>query len=138
MLLLGLGWTSAFATIQAAAQLVCPPWVRARSLSIYQLAQNGALTVGSFVGLAGPVAMSASSATLLTAAVVGLLLMFVVRGFSVEEIVRAIFVPATPPSHRAPRKRRRRSSCRCCGGSRADHGDDVLSGGTGARGEFLK
>ena len=41
MLLFGLGWTSAFATIQAAAQLVCPPWVRARALSIYQLAQNG-------------------------------------------------------------------------------------------------
>ena len=49
MLLFGIGWTSAYATIQAAAQLVCPPWVRARSLSIYQLAQNGALTVGSFV-----------------------------------------------------------------------------------------
>ena len=48
MLLFGLGWTSAFATIQAAAQLVCPPWVRARALSIYQLAQNGALTLGSF------------------------------------------------------------------------------------------
>ncbi len=48
MLLFGVGWTSAYATIQAAAQLVCPPWVRARSLSIYQLAQNGALTLGSF------------------------------------------------------------------------------------------
>ena len=48
MLLFGVGWTSAYATIQAAAQLVCPPWVRARALSIYQLAQNGALTGGSF------------------------------------------------------------------------------------------
>ena len=48
MLLFGVGWTSAYATIQAAAQLVCPPWVRARALSIYQLAQNGALTAGSF------------------------------------------------------------------------------------------
>ncbi|HET8996815.1 MAG TPA: MFS transporter, partial [Acetobacteraceae bacterium] len=48
MLLFGLGWTSAYATMQAAAQLVCPPWVRARSLAIYQLAQNGALTLGSF------------------------------------------------------------------------------------------
>ncbi len=46
MLLFGVGWTSAYATIQAAAQLVCPPWVRARALSIYQLAQNGALTAG--------------------------------------------------------------------------------------------
>ena len=48
MLLFGVGWTAAYATIQAAAQLVCPPWVRARSLAIYQLAQNGALTLGSF------------------------------------------------------------------------------------------
>ena len=48
MLLFGIGWTAAYATMQAAAQLACPPWVRARSLSIYQLAQNGALTVGSF------------------------------------------------------------------------------------------
>ena len=47
MLLFGVGWTSAYATIQTAAQLVCPPWVRARALAIYQLAQNGALTAGS-------------------------------------------------------------------------------------------
>ena len=45
MLLVGVGWTAAYATIQSAAQLVCPPWVRARALSIYQLAQNGALRV---------------------------------------------------------------------------------------------
>ena len=48
MLLFGVGWTAAYATMQTSAQLVCPPWVRARALSIYQLAQNGALTVGSF------------------------------------------------------------------------------------------
>ena len=54
MLLFGVGWTSAYATIQAAAQLVCPPWVRARSLAIYQLAQNGALTARLVrLGLAG-------------------------------------------------------------------------------------
>ena len=54
MLLFGVGWTSAYATIQAAAQLVCPPWVRARALAIYQLAQNGALTARLVrLGLAG-------------------------------------------------------------------------------------
>ena len=89
MLLFGLGWTSAFATIQAAAQLVCPPWVRARALSIYQLAQNGALTLGS-IGwgiLGGEVGIAR---TFLTAAVVGVVLMLIVRGFSIEALVRAI------------------------------------------------
>jgi len=88
MLLFGLGWTSAFATIQAAAQLVCPPWVRARALSIYQLAQNGALTIGSFGWgwLGGQIGIPH---TFLTASVVGLLLMLLARFFSIEAIVRA-------------------------------------------------
>ena len=88
MLLFGLGWTSAFATIQAAAQLVCPPWVRARALSIYQLAQNGALTLGSFGWgiLGGQIGIPD---TFLTAAVVGLILMVIARFFSIEAIVRA-------------------------------------------------
>jgi MFS family permease len=88
MLLFGLGWTSAFATIQAAAQLVCPPWVRARALSIYQLAQNGALTIGSFGWgwLGGEIGIPH---TFLTAAVVGVVLMIIARFFSIEAIVRA-------------------------------------------------
>jgi MFS family permease len=87
MLIFGLGWTSAFATIQAAAQLVCPAWVRARALSIFQLAQNGALTVGSFGWgwLGGRIGLSH---TFLTASVVGLVLMLIVRHFSIEAIVR--------------------------------------------------
>jgi MFS family permease len=87
MLLFGLGWTSAFATIQAAAQLVCPPWVRARALSIYQLAQNGALTIGSFGWgwLGGEVGIPR---TFMVAAVVGLILAVFARFFSIEAIVR--------------------------------------------------
>jgi MFS family permease len=88
MFLFGLGWTSAFATIQAAAQLLCPPWVRARALSIYQLAQNGALTIGSFGWgwLGGEIGIPN---TFLTASVVGLILMVIARFFSIEAIVRA-------------------------------------------------
>lgn len=83
MLLFGVGWTSAYATIQAAAQLVCPPWVRARALSIYQLAQNGALTAGSFAwGWLGDHAGLPN--TLLTAAIVGVCLALAVRGFSID------------------------------------------------------
>ena len=93
MLLFGLGWTSAFATIQAAAQLVCPPWVRARALSLYQLAQNGALTLGS-IGwgiLGGQIGIGR---TFLAACVVGLVLMVIARYFSIEAIVRAASSPA--------------------------------------------
>ncbi|HVZ09862.1 MFS transporter [Rhodopila sp.] len=93
MLLFGLGWTSAFATIQAAAQLVCPPWVRARALSIFQLAQNGALTVGSFAwGWIGD--QIGLSQTFLASAAVGIVLMLLVRFFSIEAIVRAAPKPS--------------------------------------------
>ncbi|HEY3846770.1 MAG TPA: MFS transporter [Acetobacteraceae bacterium] len=97
MLLFGIGWTSAYATIQAAAQLVCPPWVRARALSIYQLAQNGALTVGSFAWglLGGQIGMSAS---LLVAAGLGLALAIAVQTFGIEYIGPSRSeTPATPP-----------------------------------------
>jgi hypothetical protein len=100
MLLFGLGWTSAFATIQAAAQLVCPPWVRARALSIYQLAQNGALTLGS-IGwgvLGGQIGIPR---TFMAAAVVGLILMVIARFFSIEAIVRAPS-PAPEPAALLP------------------------------------
>jgi hypothetical protein len=94
-----------YATIQAAAQLVCPPWVRARALSIYQLAQNGALTIGSFGWgwLGGQVGIPY---TFLSASVVGLLLMVVARMFSIEAIVRAksltVEQPAPMPEAAAP------------------------------------
>ena len=51
MLLFGVGWVAAASTTQAAAQLVSPPWVRARALAIYQLAFNGALAVGLAEGM---------------------------------------------------------------------------------------
>jgi MFS family permease len=97
MLLFGLGWTSAFATIQAAAQLVCPPWVRARALSIYQLAQNGALTIGSFGWgwLGGQIGLPN---TFLAASAVGLVLTVFARYFSIEPIVRAPSAVAAEPA----------------------------------------
>jgi MFS family permease len=86
MLLFGLGWTSAYATIQAAAQLACPPWVRARSLAIYQLAQNGALTLGSFFWgwLGGTIGLPS---TLLAAAGTGVVLAAGARYFRIEAVV---------------------------------------------------
>ena len=97
MLLFGVGWTSAYATIQAAAQLVCPPWVRARSLAIYQLAQNGALTAASF-GWGWLGEYIGVSDTLLVAGGIGVALAFVVRVFSIDEITpRGELSPAAPP-----------------------------------------
>jgi MFS family permease len=96
MLLFGVGWTSAYATIQAAAQLVCPPWVRARALAIYQLAQNGALTVGSFAwGWLGQDIGMAS--TLLVAAAIGAALALAVRGFSVDLSMKRTIPPTVEP-----------------------------------------
>src|ERR1700761_3092642 len=97
MLLFGLGWTSAFATIQAAAQLVCPTWVRARALSIFQLAQNGALTLGSF-GWGWVGGRIGLSHTFLCAAVVGLALMLLARYFSIESVVRVAPAGADQPA----------------------------------------
>jgi MFS family permease len=84
MLLFGIGWTSAYATIQAAAQLVCPHWVRARSLAIYQLAQNGALTLGSFAwgALGGQIGLSGA---LLVAAGLGVAAAIGVQKFNIEQ-----------------------------------------------------
>jgi hypothetical protein len=103
MLLFGIGWTSAYATIQAAAQLVCPPWVRARALSIYQLAQNGALTVGSFAwGLLGD--ELTLHETLLIAAALGVVLIPLVKRCSVDLTVTRPMpvVPEPSPMPEAP------------------------------------
>jgi MFS family permease len=95
MLLFGLGWVAAYSTMQAAAQLSAPPWVRARSLAIYQLAQNGALTLGSFGwGWLGD--LLGLAPTLLVAGSTGAVLAVAVRGFTLDHVVR------TAPRERDP------------------------------------
>ncbi len=95
MALFGTGWVAAFAVIQAAAQLVAPPWVRARSLAIYQLSYNGALTLGAFGWgwLGGEIGLNR---TLLAAAAFGVALAFGVRGFGIDH------VPARAPGTALP------------------------------------
>ncbi|WP_159999256.1 MFS transporter [Roseomonas sp. 18066] len=54
MLLYGAAWIGAASTMQAAAQLAAPSWVRARAIGIYQLSFFGALAFGSaLAGWAG-------------------------------------------------------------------------------------
>ena len=117
MLLFGVGWTSAYATIQAAAQLVCPPWVRARALSIYQLAQNGALTAGRSPGARSPT-ISAWPTRCWSPPAIGIGLAAVVRGFSIDLSVVRPMPDRRPSRCRCPR-RRPPSWCRCCAGRAA-------------------
>jgi MFS family permease len=81
----GIGWVTASSVAQGAAQLAAPPWVRSRSLAIYQLAFNGALVAGTFfwgwlgtrIGLTG---------ALLAAAVTGVILAGAVRRFDLDQV----------------------------------------------------
>jgi MFS family permease len=50
MLAFGFAWLAGASTLQAAAQLSAPAWVRARAIGIYQLTTFGALALGTFLG----------------------------------------------------------------------------------------
>jgi len=101
MMLFGVGWVAAASTLQAAAQLVAPPWVRARALGIYQLAFNGALAFGSMLwgwlgdalGLQATMAIAAISIAALAVAV---------RGFSLDQSGASTARPPAPPVPEAP------------------------------------
>ena len=91
MLLFGFAWIAGASTLQAAAQLSAPSWVRARAIGIYQLATFGALALGTALGgWAGevfglPLALAAFGAACGVGAVL-------VRRFSIEPPAS----PATP------------------------------------------
>ncbi|WP_372618844.1 MFS transporter [Falsiroseomonas sp.] len=50
MLGFGVAWITGASTLQAAAQIAVPAWVRARAIGIYQLATFGALALGAALG----------------------------------------------------------------------------------------
>ena len=102
MLLFGIGWVAASSTAQAAAQLVAPPWVRARSLAIYQLAFNGALTVGTFFwGWLGT--LYGLQTTMAAAAGTGAVLAVLVRRYGLDYAAAASTgTPARMPDPEAP------------------------------------
>jgi MFS family permease len=95
MALFGLGWVSAYSTLMATAQLVAPPWVRARALAIYQLSYN--LTLAAFSFFWGWVGLYLGlSPTLMVAALTGALLAAVARGFGLDQS-NALSVPVPRP-----------------------------------------
>lgn len=84
MLMFGMGWVSAYSTLMAAAQIVAPPWVRARALAIYQLSYNFTLAAGSF-GWGWVGSHFGLSTALLIAAGIGVALALVSRQFGIDQ-----------------------------------------------------
>jgi MFS family permease len=102
MVAFGVAWIGAASTLQAAAQLASPAWVRARAIGIYQLSFFGALASGSLLwGLLGEWIGIAQA--LLLAAVTGSIAAVAVRRWRLEP-PRAAEVPAkgTLPAPEAP------------------------------------
>lgn len=101
MFLFGIGWVAAASTAQAAAQLVAPPWVRARALAIYQLAFNGALAFGSLLwGWVGD-HLGLRTAMLLATGV-GVIIAVGVRGYGLDSLTPPVAPGSSLPEPEAP------------------------------------
>ena len=93
MMLLGAAWISVANSLAVAAQVALPDWVRARGMSLYQMALMGGAAAGSL--LWGQVAERASvQAAVLTAAVFGAVVLLATRKLSVEGGANLDFSPA--------------------------------------------
>jgi MFS family permease len=83
MALYGVAWITGASTLQAAAQLASPAWVRARAIGIYQVCFFGALALGS--ALAGVIADRVGVApTLAGFGVAGLAAALLVRRYGAD------------------------------------------------------
>lgn len=88
MALFGVAWIGAASTLQAAAQMAAPAWVRARAIAIYQLSFFGALTLGAVIwGWAGDAL--GTRAALGVAAAAGAVGALAVRGVGLDRTTRA-------------------------------------------------
>jgi len=96
----GMAWISTANTLAMSAQIALPNWVRARGMSIYQMALMGGTAFGAM--LFGKVAGSASvPVAILAASVLGLLALPIARRFTVEG-ADVDFSPAEPRSAADP------------------------------------
>ena len=94
MVVVGMAWISVANSLTIAAQESLPDWVRARGMSIYQMALMGGAAAGSL--LWGQVASWAGvAAAVAAAAVLGLVLALVLRRFSIDGGVELDFSPAS-------------------------------------------
>jgi predicted MFS family arabinose efflux permease len=84
MLVAGFAWTATLSTIQAEFQLLAPDWVRARALSIYNVALLGMITVGTILtGMLASV-MAPTSALMINSVGLLLLSIFILRGAPIQ------------------------------------------------------
>lgn len=99
--LYGMAWLAAASTLQAAASLAAPNWVRARAMGIYQMGFFGAMTLGSAVaGWIGEHAGSGGALALFAAC--GLIGGFLVRGRSLDAESTSYAATATQAPSPAP------------------------------------
>ena len=97
MVIAGMAWISTANSLTVSAQLALPNWVRARGMSIYQMALMGGSAAGSM--LWGQVAgMSNVRAAVIAAAVFGPLMLLLTRRVSVEGGGDEDLTPAQPAS----------------------------------------
>ena len=95
MVLAGMAWISTANTLTISAQLALPNWVRARGMSIYQMALMGGSAAGSLVW--GQVAgLSSVKTAVIAAAIFGPLVLLVTRKVSVEGGDDEDMTPARP------------------------------------------
>ncbi len=93
MMVIGMAWISVANTLTVAAQVVMPDWVRARGMSIYQMALMGGSAAGSV--LWGQVAgVAGVRGAVLAAAAFGVVALVLTRRLSVQGGVDLDFSPA--------------------------------------------
>jgi MFS family permease len=101
MVIAGMAWISVANSLVIAAQMAMPDWVRARGMSIYQMALMGGSAAGSL--LWGQVAAWVGvNGAVIAAAAFGLLVVVLSRRLSVEGGADVDFSPAAPRSAPQP------------------------------------
>jgi quinol monooxygenase YgiN len=93
MVFIGMAWISVANSLTVSAQIAMPNWVRARGMSIYQMALMGGAAAGSLVW--GQVAALAGvKGAVLAAAAFGVLVLVATRRLTVEGGADIDFTPA--------------------------------------------
>jgi quinol monooxygenase YgiN/branched-subunit amino acid transport protein len=101
MFVVGMAWISVANSLAVSAQVALPDWVRARGMSLYQMALMGGAAAGSLVW--GKVAsLSSVTAAVCVAAAFGLVVLLLTRRLVVEGGAPLDLSPATPPAWTPP------------------------------------
>ncbi len=101
MVIAGMAWISVANSLVIAAQMAMPDWVRARGMSIYQMALMGGSAAGSL--LWGQVASWVGvNGSVIVAALFGLVVVLATRRLSVEGGADVDYSPAAPRSAPQP------------------------------------